>query len=356
MFKRLIYFCCLIGLCVLHFDANALNCPDTTDQAVCEATTGCVFGGIIGCKACAPGDYYYKTTDANTGAVTVECKVCPTAYPDSDAGSTGGITDCYQKCENQTIDNGEQKPDSAKIMYDSSTPNPACKYTNQANITCNTNGGTCNMGFHRNGDQCISNANNCTNGYEFYINGNMTGCLVTSCGDGNVLVSINGATCNNTPYGECKPLSQPCANQPELNGKCSGTIGGNATRQINGTLNYSGCTCTTMTSIDNGQQNQKCNFDQSGTSPAQNCITTLSCNAGFCSTDNTTCAQAAEGFYSPNNDGTCHQCPTGAKSTAGSTQKSDCYYHSGTTFTDSTGGSFKLPVGSNHINVVNQNN
>lgn len=47
-----------------------------------------------------------------------------------------------------------------------------------------------------------------------------------------------------------------------------------------------------------------------------------------------------------------HQCPNGQTSDAGTGREKDCYYGAGTTYTDTYGGSFTLPV---KITVVSQN-
>ncbi len=346
--KKLFYaFCCFVCLCAPHLDAVAVpNCPTAagTTQVQCEAVAGCAWSDFDGCRYCSAGQYYDSSTK--------KCNDCPGAYPNSDQGTTDGISKCYKNCEEILITGGKKTPQTD----DKAFHNEECTYS----IECNTNGNhiCSNHGYHLNaaGDACISDVSECgNNGLSFY--GDNT-CYYKTCDSSTTLQRKE--QCGDDNYGTCESNTISCSLKlnPSLckneTNDNNGTITGNATLNTETfSYDYSACICTKATSIENGTGKKQCNFNTDGSMANTNCQTTLAaCDSGYCTTDNTTCSIAPLGQYSAGNELNCHTCPAGATTTGtGSTKKSDCHYNNATTFSDKA-GSFTLPVGNGNI-IIN---
>ena len=342
MLKKLCYFVCL---CIVVSDVNAVpNCPtaEGTTEQDCIAVLGCWWDQTGGCLYCTTNEYY----DTNTKT----CKSCPDSHPKSEAGSTTGTSACYTTCENQPITGGQRVATSNKAYY-----NNSCTYTTTCNPTGNS---TCsNLGFHLDGESCISNVQSCeNNGYKFYTNNTWSDCYVSSCASDETLISKE--TCGTTPYGICKPKGIDCnsalAQTAGLDtAKCSGTISGAA--QLSGTTyDFSSCTCQKGQAVStingtpiNGTAIETCHFSSDGNSLSTTCSRELqTCNVGYCNQSGQTCVSVPAGSYSVGTEKDCHACPAGATSAAGSTAKTACHYTSTTTFADSV-GNFTLPASGN---------
>ena len=333
MLKRFLFIFCL---CLINIGANAVpNCPTTneTTQTECEQVAGCEWTLLYGCRHCSENKYY--------DGATKTCKNCPTSHPNSAVGSTNGISDCYKTCESETITGGSRVPSSDKAYH-----NTQCTYT----ITCNTTGAeNCStMGYHRDGNQCVPDVQSCgNNGYKFYINNTWSDCYVSSCPDGQTLVQKQ--SCGTTGYGECLTNAIPCNNATGLNkSACAGTITGTAPLLNGTTYDISQCACEkTSTQISNGTAGEKCFYNGTSNKFDTGCTYTVNaCNAGYCSTDSQSCVTVPANHFSAADDKTCHKCPNGATSAAGSTAKTACHYTSTTTFADSV-GNFTLPASGN---------
>ena len=332
MLQKIIYFFCLICLCIPHFDANALTCPETNDKDICEATFGC-FLSAIGCKECSPGTYFDSSSKT--------CKSCPSGHPNSVAGSIGGISDCYKLCETKTIQGGKRVPSSDKAYY-----NTQCAYTTQCeNWGAATN--CSNMGFHPYDETCVPNVESCSsNSFKFYNGTGFSECYVSSssCGTNERLVQQENYSCNGTPYGICMTNSVRCDSAPGLNtSACNGTVSGDA-QLSGGTYDFSSCKCKKgqpeSNDTNTGYVVKTCSFSSNGSSVSTNCTNELtSCNDGYCSRDNSTCVSIPDNYYK---DGVkdCKSCPSGSYRSGSETT---CYWDSRTRFSDGN-GSFTIPA------------
>jgi len=328
MLKHVLFIFCM---CLISIGANAMpNCPtaDGTTQTDCEQITGCVWTIASGCAACTENNYYDSSSKT--------CKSCPSGYPNSAVGSVNGISDCYKPCETETITGGKRVPSSDKAYH-----NTQCTYTTQ----CDNDGGDCDLGFHPNGDNCVSNVTSCdNNGFKFYNGTGFSDCFVSSssCGSGEQLVG-RGHTCNNIPYGVCKTSAFSCSTAPGLNtSACNGgTISGDAT--LNGeTYNLSQCTCEKESvPVSNGNAGEKCFYNASSNIFNIDCVQTAlnSCNDGYCSTDGRNCIPIPENYYK-NGARDCVQCPNGSYRSGSETT---CTWDSRTEFSDSI-GRFTIPA------------
>lgn len=302
---------------------------------------------------CSPGEWCEITTN-NDNTKSYACAACEN-LPSGDAqyitGPGTDATHCpwQMTCPNKSdFANGTWAPDSATITYNGTGTVPACTY-DLKKITCYNDGGDCNLGFHPNGDNCVSNVRTCdNNGLQFHIgNTDFTICYVSSssCGSNETLIG-RGYACNDATYGECMTNAIPCNTAPGLTASaCSGgTITGNATLN-GGTYNLSQCACEkTSVPITNGNAGEKCFYNASTNRFEVNCTNSVnSCDAGYCSTNGQSCVAVSQNYFSGAGDKDCHACPAGAKSAAGSTSISACHYDTSTTFTDSM-GSFTIPA------------
>lgn len=321
MIKKIIRLFCIIGAICIYWNAIALPDCDKSETE-CLNTPGCRWSADS-CNYCSGNDYY--------DGATKTCKNCPTSHPNSAVGSVNGISDCYKPCETETINGGKRVPSSDKAYH-----NTQCTYTTQ----CDNDGGDCNLGFHPNGDNCVSNVTSCdNNGFKFYNETGFSNCFVpaSSCGSNETLIG-RGYACNSATYGECMTNAIPCNTAPGLTtSACSGgTITGNATLN-GGTYNLSQCACEkTSVPITNGNAGEKCFYNASTNRFEVNCTNSVnSCDAGYCSTNGQSCVAVSPNYFSGVGDKDCYACPAGAKSAAGSTSISACHYDTSTRFTDS---------------------
>lgn len=212
MLKKFLF---IFYLCLTSFGANAL--PDCNKpESECVPAPGCEWKGeTIGCSACDDNYYYEATTDANTGVVTAECKACPSGYPNSDAGSTNGISDCYKTC---TVTNPQSVLVSDRAYYNNicETTLRSIDCTNGPGLTSVCPGGTItgtapystsNNSYDFSFCKCEKNKTGFSNGTatetcSFNANGTevlTTGCTTTikNCNDG--YCSANGQSCITIP-------------------------------------------------------------------------------------------------------------------------------------------------------------
>jgi hypothetical protein len=124
------------------------------------------------------------------------------------------------------------------------------------------------------------------------------------------------------------------------------TINGNAYWK-NNAYDYSECTCDRKASLKYGTGTELCTWD--GTTWS-NCKRTLeTCKAGYWKGETpnpTDCTQVYAGYYSADKELTCHVCPAGSTSDAGSTALTDCYMTGNQTIIcDSNNKCFLLPEG-----------
>jgi len=411
MLKKIIYFCCFVYLCIPHFDACAQTCPQTEDQTTCEDTVGCIFSSF-GCRECDAGKY--RTKDESDKFV---CKLCdkgpkdqngadctgdPTNNPAALCHYTGpGTNDqnncpwemtCEEKtgwartyatvcsnpsertdCGGSTCEwtkgclpqekpalHGYVKPDQSPITWNGADTAPECTYNNEIMDSCygdGTNTICSNFGYHKSGNQCVSDVTNCSSdGLLFYNDQTCYTATSSNC------LSTQGKTfqekhqCQTSAgtikYGICMESAIDCNSEDAtakglVKSQCSGEISGTASlNDDHVTYNFSGCKCV-KTISDHGTLEQTCYFNTTGNSVITTDCTTVvtSCEAGYCG--ESACNQAAAGQYSPNNDKECHLCPAGATSNAGSQSKDACHYTSETIFKDKDGKTFSIPASGN---------
>lgn len=144
-------------------------------------------------------------------------------------------------------------------------------------------------------------------------------------------------------FPKCLPQTK-CENIPALFAEClTGDITGKALGN-----DYSTCKCETEVSISNGTGTKTCLYTANGTL-STNCSTFVkTCDAGYYKyAPSNTCEITQAGCYSPANDMSAYDCPPGS-TTAGTGAKSgtECYYTSGTEFTDSHGSYTLEPLDS----------
>ena len=377
-----IFVVCLSVIVQIHV-ANAVNCEDyNNNQSTCE-TNGCIYTTIsetVGtCESCPDGKYraYDDTTQKYT---CVPCTNGPANMDDSSIKcgaenawcqytSNGGDADnCSWEMtcplNKPGFEHGTWEPDSGTITYTGTGEAPQCTYTNPANITCDSTGGRCNMGFELSGEACVDIVRTCQNGTIqglIFPNDPTDTCYYKSgtCPNGYVFIPQN-QSCGSDTYGICIEETITCNTSPkapDMQQLCTDksgnfSVGTPITFDANiGDYNYSPCTCTTTPDVENGSAEDTCHFTSGGDRIETTCNRQFDiCNSGYCSTNNgtpnATCDLAQKGYYQMSVSSTaCGKCPAGATTDGtGSIGIGSCHYTSRTVFKDDDGRPFTLPT------------
>ena len=345
MLKHFYFIPAFVCAYLVQFSAFAVpDCPkgEGVTEAQCKQTAGCMWSDTLRCNYCAENSYFDTTEQT--------CKACPAdTYPNSEKGSTNGDTDCYRGCQATDISSGSTGVASVsgfiyKPSGDAAEDKSQCEV-----VSCETSGGTCNMGYYKDGNSCKEKAT--ITGTNLTIYGDTTTYVAgTTCTDANHTFDQKH-TCGTTEYGICRKNTIPCKGHVQSSVCTDGIVTGDA--ELSGSsYNFTSCICKKSASIEKGSVSENCHFNSNGTNLTTDCTTTVStCDIGYCSSDGSTCVGVPEGYYSIGTSPDCKSCPAGATSETGNTTgKNACHYTAATQFRDNA-GTFSLPVGDNNITI-----
>ena len=167
----------------------------TGSQVNGSVPTGCA--SVTSWNACTPGTCQYTkyasgtvktdctptnctktvksvTASAKYYANGTSCSACPSGYPNSDAGNSGGITACYSNSKSRAWTgsqvNGSTPTNCNSVTSWNACSLPACSYVAYSNSTGNGDG-TIKSGCSTNNANCTKTVKSVTASAKYYANG-----------------------------------------------------------------------------------------------------------------------------------------------------------------------------------------
>ena len=167
----------------------------TGSQVNGSVPTGCA--SVTSWNACTPGTCQYTkyasgtvktdctptnctktvksvTASAKYYANGASCSACPSGYPNSDAGNSGGITACYSNSKSRAWTgsqvNGSTPTNCNSVTSWNACSLPACSYVAYSNSTGNGDG-TIKSGCSTNSANCTKTVKSVTASAKYYANG-----------------------------------------------------------------------------------------------------------------------------------------------------------------------------------------
>ena len=167
----------------------------TGSQVNGSVPTGCA--SVTSWNACTPGTCQYTkyasgtvktdctptnctktvksvTASAKYYANGTSCSACPSGYPNSDAGNSGGITACYSNSKSRAWTgsqvNGSTPTNCNSVTSWNACSLPACSYVAYSNSTGNGDG-TIKSGCSTNSANCTKTVKSVTASAKYYANG-----------------------------------------------------------------------------------------------------------------------------------------------------------------------------------------
>ena len=334
----------------------------TGSQVNGSVPTGCA--SVTSWNACTPGTCQYTkyasgtvktdctptnctktvksvTASAKYYANGASCSACPSGYPNSDAGNSGGITACYSNSKSRAWTgsqvNGSTPTNCNSVTSWNACSLPACSYVAYSNSTgngdgtiksgCSTNNASCTKtvaavtaksGYYVSGTSCMLCRELASGMYPNSDNGNTGGASAcrTNSLSGQVIATANASSATQCVAGTYKAAHTVNYGSTSDCGVCSNNQYSNA-----GAASCTGCKTA------NGYTN-------SGTAAASHageasCKAT--CAAGtYVATAGSACTTVGTGYWgaggtvSQNTTLGRNQCPEKYRDGAAATQKSDC--------------------------------
>ena len=334
----------------------------TGSQVNGSVPTGCA--SVTSWNACTPGTCQYTkyasgtvktdctptnctktvksvTASAKYYANGASCSACPSGYPNSADGNSGGITACYSNSKSRAWTGSQVNGSTPTNCYSVTSWNacslPACSYVAYSNSTgngdgtiksgCSTNNASCTKtvaavtaksGYYVSGTSCTECSGLASGMYPNSDNGNTGGASAcrTNSLSGQVIATANASSAT-----QCVPGTFKAAHTVNYGGTSSCGVCGNNQYSDAGAASCTGCKTA------NGYTN-------SGTTAASHageasCKAT--CAAGtYVATAGSACTTVGTGYWgaggtvSQNTTLGRNQCPEKYRDGAAATQKSDC--------------------------------
>ena len=334
----------------------------TGSQVNGSVPTGCA--SVTSWNACTPGTCQYTkyasgtvktdctptnctktvksvTASAKYYANGASCSACPSGYPNSDAGNSGGITACYSNSKSRAWTgsqvNGSTPTNCNSVTSWNACSLPACSYVAYSNSTgngdgtiksgCSTNNANCTKtpaavtaksGYYVSGTSCTLCRELASGMYPNSDNGNTGGASAcrTNSLSGQVIATPNASSATQCVAGTFK-----AAHTVNYGGTSSCGVCGNNQFSDAGAASCTGCKTA------NGYTNSGTTAESHA--GVASCKAT--CAAGtYVATAGSACTTVGTGYWgaggtvSQNTTLDRNQCPEKYRDGAAATQKSDC--------------------------------
>ncbi len=324
--------------CVGNFTKTGSQIAPTAVPTNCKAITAS--------GSCTPGTCTYKKNyagtitsnctatnctkpitgvSAKTGYRTngTTCTACPSGYPNSADGNTGGITKCYSNSKSRGWSGGQtacSKPSNAYSVTCNSCSGSACTYVAYSNSAGNGDG-TIKSGCSSNSANCQQSVKSVTCNANYRVNG--TSCTACPSGYPNSAANNSGGitACYSNNKSRAWSGGQTACGKPS---NCASVTCNSCSRSACTYVAYSNSAGTGDGTIKSGCSSNSANCQQS--------VKSVTANAGYYA-NGTACTICPAGKYCTGGTAAAANCAAGTyRSTTGGTAASSCSACTGATY------------------------
>ncbi len=324
--------------CVGNFTKTGSQIAPTAVPTNCKAITAS--------GSCTPGTCTYKKNyagtitsnctatnctkpitgvSAKTGYRTngTSCTACPSGYPNSADGNTGGVTACYSNNKSRPWSGNQtacSKPSNAYSVTCNSCSGSACTYVAYSNSAGNGDG-TIKSGCSSNSAACQQTVKSVTCNANYRVNG--TSCTACPSGYPNSAANNSGGitACYSNNKSRAWTGGQTACGKPS---NCASVTCNSCSRSACTYVAYSNSAGTGDGTIKSGCSSNSANCQQ--------LVKSVTANAGYYA-NGTACTICPAGKYCTGGTAAAANCAAGTfRSTTGGTAASSCSACTGATY------------------------